>query len=151
MIFASGDGGVAGSNATTPCTSFVPTFTSTCPYVTSVGGTVGIQPEQGAGLSAGGLSDYFSRSPSASYQNAAVQDYLNSLGTTYAGLFDSGGRAYPDVSLQSTNYGMISGGKTFLVNGTSASAPVFASMIALVNDRLIASGKSPGRWHRFMR
>lgn len=34
-------------------------------------------------------------------------------------------------------------GATQLVGGTSASSPTFAGVIALVNDALIAAGKSP--------
>lgn len=36
---------------------------------------------------------------------------------------------------------VIQGGKTISVGGTSASTPVFAGMVALVNDARIAAGK----------
>jgi tripeptidyl-peptidase I len=35
----------------------------------------------------------------------------------------------------------VSGGETSLNGGTSASAPSFASVIALINDQLVAAGK----------
>lgn len=38
LIFSSGDGGVGGAQES-ECTQFIPTFPSTSPYVTSVGGT----------------------------------------------------------------------------------------------------------------
>lgn len=144
LIFSSGDGGVAGSDESTACHRFVPTFPSTCPYVTSVGSTEGII-KTGAPISAGGFSDFFNRTPEggASYQDTDVSAYVRALGDDYAGLFNPAGRAFPDVSLAGTNFGIVSGGKDFLVNGTSASAPVFASMVALLNDRLTAAGKPP--------
>ena len=38
---------------------------------------------------------------------------------------------------------IFSGGDEFPVDGTSCSSPTFASVIALLNDRLIAAGKPP--------
>lgn len=141
LIFSSGDGGVGGSNAGTSCHNFVPTFPATCPYVTSVGSTEGVI-KTGADLSGGGFSNVFNRSE-ASYQDNEVHAYVRALGGEYDNLFNTAGRAFPDVSLAGLNFGVISGGTGFLVNGTSASAPVFSSMIALLNDRLISAGRTP--------
>ena len=70
ILFASGDGGVCGVQSQSG-TRFIPTFPSTCPYVTSVGGTVGT-PETGVNFSGGGFSNYFSN---PSYQTPAVSAY----------------------------------------------------------------------------
>ncbi|KAJ7473125.1 peptidase S8/S53 domain-containing protein, partial [Mycena galericulata] len=50
-------------------------------------------------------------------------------------------RGYPDVSLQGLYFEMVGGGETGTLSGTSASSPTFASIIALINDQLIAAGK----------
>lgn len=58
ILFAAGDGGASGFQSQ-QCTSFVPTFPSTCPYLTSVGATQGVSPEIAASLSSGGFSNVF--------------------------------------------------------------------------------------------
>jgi len=150
VIFSSGDGGVGDGNsdpATTTCktidgqnkTEFLPFFPASCPYVTAVGGTVNVEPEVGVFFSGGGFSNYFER---PAYQEAAVKGYLANLGETYAGPFNSTGRAYPDVSAQSMNFSIVSGGRNGLVSGTSAAAPTFAAVISLLNDARVASNLS---------
>jgi tripeptidyl-peptidase-1 len=52
-------------------------------------------------------------------------------------------QAYPDVSAQSTNFAVILQGRPVLIGGTSAAAPTFAGIVALLNDASIAAGKSP--------
>ena len=61
ILFASGDGGVAGSQTTTCSKSFLPTFPSGCPFMTSVGATTRTSPEIGVAFSSGGFSNYFAR------------------------------------------------------------------------------------------
>ncbi|KAJ7908382.1 family S53 protease-like protein [Mycena leptocephala] len=146
ILFASGDGGVAGNEF--ECTTFVPTAPSTCPWVTSIGSSQTILEnftknnfsEIGAPFSSGGFSNYFE---APAYQKGAVDAYISSLGDTYSGLFNTTGRGFPDVSAEGVNFVVVAGNRTGLVSGTSASSPVFASIIALLNDELIAAGKSP--------
>ncbi|KAF8148291.1 family S53 protease [Crassisporium funariophilum] len=138
ILFASGDGGVSGSQSAS-CKTFVPTFPSGCPFMTSVGATTGNPTETAATFSSGGFSNFFGR---PSYQSAAVSSYLTALATTNSGKFNTSGRAFPDVSAQGQNVQIVVGGKTEAVAGTSCSSPIFASVIALLNDELIASGKS---------
>ncbi|KAF8179298.1 peptidase S8/S53 domain-containing protein [Mycena galopus ATCC 62051] len=146
ILFASGDGGVAGNEL--ECTTFVPTAPSTCPWVTSIGSSQTILEnftknnfsEIGAAFSSGGFSNYFE---APAYQKGDVDAYISSLGDTYNGLFNTTGRGFPDVSAEGVNFVVVSGNETGLVSGTSASSPVFASVIALLNDELIAAGKSP--------
>ncbi|KAM5542002.1 hypothetical protein V8D89_004312 [Ganoderma adspersum] len=139
LLFSSGDGGVSGTHKTS-CTTFIPTFPSTCPFVTSVGASQGF-PETAAALSAGGFSNIFGV---PRYQSSAVHRYVSALGNdTYQGLYNVSGRAYPDVAAQGVRYKVVIGGKAALLDGTSASSPAFASVVALLNDHLAAKGKSP--------
>jgi tripeptidyl-peptidase-1 len=138
ILFASGDGGVSGSQSAS-CKDFVPTFPSGCPFMTSVGATTGNPTETAATFSAGGFSNYFG---TPSYQSAAVSSYLTGLGTTNAGKFNTSGRGYPDVSAQGEDVQIVVDGKTESVAGTSCASPIFASVIALLNDQLIAAGKT---------
>ncbi|KAG0264231.1 hypothetical protein DFQ27_001350 [Actinomortierella ambigua] len=137
VIVASGDGGVAGSRPNANCFRFIPTFPASCPYVTAVGATQNI-PESGADLSAGGFSAIFSM---PGYQTTAVSAYLQNIGTQYQGRYNSNGRAFPDVAAIGKSVVVVYRGKSVIVDGTSASAPIFASMVALANDGLLASGR----------
>ncbi|KAF9069627.1 family S53 protease [Rhodocollybia butyracea] len=138
LIFGSGDGGVSGAERNDTCTEFLPAFPGGCPYITSVGGTFSFNPELSTNFSSGGFSGYFAR---PSYQEQAVAPFLENLGDTYAGLFNSSGRGFPDIAAQAHNVEIVTGGETVFINGTSCSGPIFASMVSLVNDRLIAAGK----------
>ncbi|KAI0294289.1 family S53 protease [Multifurca ochricompacta] len=139
ILFASGDGGVSGSQSQS-CSTFVPTFPSGCPFMTSVGATQNVDPEIAADLSSGGFSNIFGI---PSYQQSAVSSYLQQLGSTNDGLFNASGRAYPDVAAFGHAVEIVYKGKNSAVDGTSCASPIFASVIALLNDRLIAAGKSP--------
>ncbi|KAL7281195.1 hypothetical protein ACG7TL_004503 [Trametes sanguinea] len=136
MLFASGDSGVGQGS----CKQFVATFPNHCPYVTSVGATTGFAPETGATLTTGGFSTYFNVTQ---YQNQSVQAYLSKLGSEYSGLFNKFGRGFPDVSTQGVKVEYFWRGAEWLFTGTSVASPIFASIIALINDELITAGKSP--------
>ncbi|KAF7972529.1 hypothetical protein HWV62_17826 [Athelia sp. TMB] len=109
------------------------------PNVTSVGGTTGTTPETAADLSAGGFSNVFA---TPSYQSKNVAAYLKNLGSTYSGLYNASGRGFPDIAAQAENVEIINAGIAETVAGTSCASPIFASTIALLNDQLIAAGKS---------
>ncbi|KAF9814365.1 hypothetical protein IEO21_05160 [Rhodonia placenta] len=142
VLFASGDGGVSGSQSGS-CTDFVPTFPSGCPYVTSVGATQNTGPETAADFSSGGFSNVFG---TPSFQSSDVSSYLSYLGTTNQGLYNASGRGFPDVSAQGVDFIIGYEGEFYTVSGTSCASPTFASVIGLVNDRLVAAGKSPLGW-----
>ncbi|KAH9949342.1 peptidase S8/S53 domain-containing protein [Amylocystis lapponica] len=96
------DGGVSGSQLEAAnCTTFIPTFPTACPFITTVCSTTGISSETAASFSACGFSNYFSQ---PSFQASAVSPYLSFLSQTNKGLFNSLGRGYPDVSTQGVNY-----------------------------------------------
>ncbi|KAH9887240.1 family S53 protease-like protein [Cubamyces lactineus] len=137
ILFASGD-----SAAGCPVgndTSYQVLFPSNCPFVTSVGGTVLFEPEEAWQGSGGGFSNYFSR---PAYQDAAVENFFAQYGDTNADLYNHTGRAYPDISAKADDYVIYAAGFTRIF-GTSASTPVTASIIALLNDRLASAGKPP--------
>jgi tripeptidyl-peptidase I len=108
--------------------------------LTSVGATQYGSSETAASLSSGGFSNYFGI---PSYQSSQVAAYKSALGTTNSGKYNTTGRGFPDVAAIGENVEIVSGGQTGLVAGTSCSSPIFASVIALINDRLVAAGKSP--------
>ncbi|KAF7359983.1 Serine protease S53 [Mycena venus] len=137
VLFASGDGGVSGLQPTS-CSTFQPTVPGTCPFITSVGGSSGLAPQTAAALSAGGFSNIF---PTPAYQAAEVAAYIASIGDEYAGLYNTSGRGIPDVALQALDVEFVWDGSLYLVGGTSCATPIFAALIALVNDRLTAAGK----------
>ncbi|KAJ7048741.1 family S53 protease-like protein [Mycena amicta] len=138
ILFSSGDGGVSGSQSQS-CTTFIPTAPSGCPFVTSVGATQGIT-ETAASFSSGGFSNYFAI---PSYQAADVATFLAGLGTTNSGKFNRTGRGFPDIAFQGVNFEIAWDAEEGTVSGTSCSSPSLAAVIALLNDGLIAAGKSP--------
>ncbi|KAF8165634.1 peptidase S8/S53 domain-containing protein [Crassisporium funariophilum] len=173
LMFSSGDGGVGDGDsdpATQECftndgrnaTRFIPGFPASCPFVTAVGGTTGINPETAVTrfFSGGGFSNYFSR---PSYQDKAVQGFLDSLPKgLYKGLFNpsvpypillrivltgralhSNGRAFPDVAAQGDLFKIFVGGRTGLIGGTSASSPAFTGFVSLLNDARLKAKLPP--------
>lgn len=150
IINASGDGGVAGqedfdciSNDGLKTPQFLPTFPASCPWVTAVGST-SVIPEQGSSFSSGGFSNYF---PTPSYQVNATASYITYINGQYEGLYNKTGRGIPDVAVfgqryETENNGVSSGHHS----GTSAGTPVFAAMIALVNDVRLRNGKPVLGW-----
>lgn len=163
MIFSSGDNGVAGNQAVCidPATGayndgktglFNPSFPGTCPYVTSVGATQilngsSVRSAESACeeviFSGGGFSNVFAM---PSYQQTAMATYFASSAPSYsAQQFNNSKtvRGYPDVSANGARYLTAVDGNFSLSFGTSASAPVFASLINMINEKRLDAGKSP--------
>ncbi|KAF4617122.1 hypothetical protein D9613_005784 [Agrocybe pediades] len=162
VVYSTGDNGVAGFNnvcldndgqeGTTTSPRFNPEFPASCPFVTAVGATQinpgsTVNDPEGACeqviFSGGGFSNIF---PMASYQADAVNAYVKTHlmpSPFLPGQFNNSGnaRAFPDVSANGANYVIGIDGQFGLVFGTSASAPVFASMITLINDARLSIGK----------
>ncbi|KAH9056341.1 subtilisin-like protein [Lactarius vividus] len=146
VLFSSGNDGVGHGNCLSHDSSgnsrvqFIPTFPSTCPWVTSVGGTTGYNPEVAASFSGGGFSAYF---PRPAYQNNAVPSFLLNLGDQYSGFYNPAGRSVPDIALQSADFRLILNEKTWTSGGTSCSTPTAAGIISLLNDYRISNGRAP--------
>lgn len=147
VLESSGDLGVGSgckSNDGTNKTQFEPIFPATCPYLTSVGGTQAVTPEIAWTASSGGFSNYF---PRAWFQESAIETYLSKLSNEtkeyYSQYTNFNGRGFPDVAAHSLlpDYQVVGGGELQPSGGTSAASPVFAGVIALLNDARLAAGK----------
>lgn len=118
VIFASGDSGVGGScvsNNGTGRTRSLSPFPATCPFVTSVGGTYGANPEKAAGFSGGGFSELFQR---PTYQDKNIQKYFGRLGDRWNGLYNPNGRGVPDVAAQAKDFVLADHGHFRKLSGT---------------------------------
>ncbi|SPO01023.1 related to Tripeptidyl-peptidase sed4 [Cephalotrichum gorgonifer] len=148
IIESSGDAGVGApcrANDGSDRVEFTPQFPASCPYITSIGGTQGYEPEIAWVGSGSGFSNYFKR---AWYQKDAVRRYLDhamdrDLKEEYKQYADYKGRGFPDISGHSAApfYQVIIGGSTQFSGGTSAAAPLIAGMIGLLNDARLRAGK----------
>lgn len=150
-------------------TIYNPEFPS-CPFITSVGATrlwdnqtiydreSSMEgPELGPGYSSGGgFSNYF---PRPSYQASAVDTYfkrydpghayytakLDSMGVANlganGGLYNRAGRGMPDVAANGANFLTFFNGEEIGAFGTSVAAPLFGSIITLINEERTAIGK----------
>ncbi|UKZ89671.1 uncharacterized protein TrAFT101_004713 [Trichoderma asperellum] len=99
--------------------------------------------------SGGGFSNVF---PVPAYQHKAISTYFDRRheGAHLASLQENGflnltraGRGFPDVSALASTYLVYVEGVLETVYGTSASAPVFASIITLINNERLNAGKAP--------
>jgi tripeptidyl-peptidase I len=155
VLVSSGDDGVAGAKArrSTGLCDYNPQWPATSPYVTTVGATEGPEVNKkevacSANNSAyggtfitsgGGFSETFS---SPKYQTESVAQFLgNSKNNTFGPGYNVKGRGYPDVALIGHLYPIFVGGAPEVKDGTSASTPVMAGILALVNAKRIAAGK----------
>ena len=72
-----------------------------------------------------------------------MEQYLDYLRDEWKGLYNPHGRAFPDVSAQGVNFHLVDQGAEYLISGTSASAPTFASVVSLLNNARLAAAKRP--------
>jgi tripeptidyl-peptidase-1 len=153
IVASSGDDGVANFQARSAARKcgYTPSFPASSPYVFAIGGTQGpesakteiaCQADQGGVITTGGGFSTVFAAPS--YQADAVKGYFAGLSSSQkpASGYSTTGRGYPDVSMAALNYEVIIGGKPNMLSGTSASAPVVAGMISLVNSARLKAGKS---------
>lgn len=149
IVESSGDGGVAGIAPKAYCPKgFMATFPATSPYVTSVGGTGGPAGAETASThypSGGGFSTY-NWQPRPSFQKSAVDKYLETASLPSKSNYNSSNRGYPDVSLASEDYALTQYSISINVDGTSCSAPVFGSLVALLNDARLSKGLPSLGW-----
>ncbi|PQK13970.1 hypothetical protein BB8028_0004g09010 [Beauveria bassiana] len=144
VLAASGDAGPGQScqtNDGSGATRFLPAFPASCPYVTAVGATraVGsLRDETASNFSGGGFSEHFAR---PAYQDGEVDAYLAKHGAEWKGLYNPDGRGIPDVAALGHDYQVYSHGKVESADGTSASTPVLAAMVAVLNSLRAQKGK----------
>ncbi|HEV2719367.1 MAG TPA: S53 family peptidase, partial [Thermoanaerobaculia bacterium] len=150
VLVASGDNGSSDESHVTDNDPHVD-FPSASPFVLSCGGTRVVATDAttiaketvwndgptGPGAGGGGVSRFFPRPP---YQNAAGVPPEKT--TSFAG------RGVPDVSGNAdpvTGYNVVVGGQHEAIGGTSAVAPLYAGLVALLNEaRATASAKPAG-------
>ena len=140
-------------------TKFSPSFPVNCPYVTAVGATTLLTDSIDGGeqavaepdpdnplldfYSGGGFSDVFGL---PDYQSEAVNNYLTNYAPKYApGVYNNSGnsRGFPDVAALGLNLATVYLNQTLGVGGTSASAPIVASIVNLLNEERLNAGKGP--------
>merc|ERR1712137_1056938 len=134
-------GGTMLQNGGTALTSNPPPF-CTEPGITCAGGGVEVVSSVPQALitTGGGFSNIFDQ---PSYQTAAVNSWLNSGALQPPSQYwNQNGRGYPDVAAMAHKYMIVENGEKFSVDGTSASAPVTAGVIALINDARLKNGQS---------
>lgn len=153
IVAAAGDDGVSGNFQSTKDCGYTPYFPASSPYVVSVGATSGIEfnnqevacegPSYCGITTGGGFSNAYKR---PAFQDKYVDAYFQSLTSSeapYTGFsfrffpsqeYNAYGRGYPDVSLAGSNYIFVVNGTLMVASGTSASTPVIAAMISLVNE-----------------
>ncbi len=94
----------------------------------------------------GGFSNIYAQ---PAWQKDVIDGYFRNFSGTskqpYTG-YTAGGRGYPDVSLISVKYLVMMNGNLGSLYGTSATSPVFSGMVALVNAKRLAAGKSTLGW-----
>ncbi|OTA67118.1 hypothetical protein K449DRAFT_455218 [Hypoxylon sp. EC38] len=161
VVFSSADYGSWSSNG---CLGngaiFNPAYPAGCPYIT-VGADVTKDKEVAASSlafrSGGGFSNIYA---APDYQKDAVDNYFDvadpivqaypyyttanneSLGAK-GGIYNRGGRGYPDVSAVGDNIVVYAFNQTvYPMGGTSASAPISGSILTLINEERLAAGKS---------
>lgn len=146
VIHSSGDGGAAGGHGSN-CRSkdgknteiAMATFPAGCPWVTAIGGVEHTtEPPSGVSFSSGGFSTYFER---PSWQDTVVPAYQKQIGNLMSGKYPKNGRGIPDISAVATNFQVVVSGQEGGISGTSASAPLIAGLISLVNDARLRKGK----------
>jgi kumamolisin len=122
-------------------------FPSSSPFAVGCGGTtlqatsgnssiasetVWNEESQALGATGGGVSDYF-----------AKPDYQSQVNVP-APQGQSGGRGVPDVAADAdpvTGYNVLIDGAKNVTGGTSAVAPLYAGLFALINELLVKQGK----------
>ena len=155
LLFSSGDNGPNGDQPTgTHNAIFEPEFPASCPWVTAVGGTTNLVDETAATkstipavdkisytASGGGFSNLFT---APLYQSPVVDGYIiTRIPWSYRSVsgFHAAGRGIPDVSAFSTNVPTVFNSLTIPLAGTSASTPIWAAIVTLLNDYEASKGR----------
>ena len=152
------------------CRPFRVGWPASSPYVTSVGGTAfGVAAGGGIGevaahsatgsmvTTSGGFSTLYEREDLAPWQARHCEHYLAPASAPGAPpldrvlppqeLFSHSGRGYPDLSAMATNYhtvyGVRGGQGSYPMGGTSASTPVVAAFVSMLNEERLAKGLAP--------
>ena len=99
-----------------------------CPETTV--GEIVCSTQRGSMITSGG--GFSKRFPQPEYQREAIEEYLSQVEVNEH-LFNKAGRGYPDLSATGSNVPIIFQKRLTMVGGTSASSPIVAGLIALLN------------------
>jgi tripeptidyl-peptidase-1 len=149
ILISSGDSGSGGTIAPIPGKVW-PSWPASAPHVTAVGSTMFInndptgQSGEKATTQFGSGGGFAWQWPVQDWQKDATDAYL---ANSDAGLprekdFNRNGRATPDLAALGEGYQVIVNGKTKGVGGTSASCPLVAGLVSLLNEYRLQNGKS---------
>jgi tripeptidyl-peptidase-1 len=166
VVIASGDQGAPGRDDS--CKPLHATWPGSSPYATSVGATrvsrakypecwhgnapfpskcydigeIAIATNYGCFWTTGG--GFSNNSIAPTWQRTAIKKYLNSgAPIPPESVFNISGRAYPDVAALGHNIALWMGKGINLEDGTSASTPIFASIVTLLNNIRLNHGLPP--------
>src|ERR1700722_12100390 len=159
-IVASGDSGAADCDydATIASNGLAVNFPASVPEVTAVGGTEFNEASGNSWSTANGANggSALSYIPEIAWNDTALNGGLAATGGGVSSLYPKpawqigpgvpadGQRGVPDIALAGSNdddpYNIISSGQSLLVGGTSAATPVFAGILALLNQHLHENG-----------
>jgi tripeptidyl-peptidase I len=143
FLFSSGDAGIQGAGSPWAVYDLDASFPSSCPFVTSIGGTVVESSLQETAMtlsttfvisSSGGFSTLFAR---PSYQNNHVLPYIASIDPAYStltGYNGTTGRGFPDISAVGWNLPAVVDGELSSNGGTSLSSPIVAAIVTILNS-----------------
>jgi uncharacterized protein (TIGR03437 family) len=162
-LVSSDDQGAAGCDygATVASLGLAVSFPASIPEVTAVGGTEfneeGYFWSGNNGSFGGSALSYI---PEMAWNDTAYGGGLSASGggvsilypkpswQTGAGVPSDNARDVPDVAMDAANdhdpYNVLTSGQWQLIGGTSAATPVFAGIVALLNQYLTANGAQPG-------
>lgn len=146
VLASSGDYG-----ATTGTAANTPSFPSSDPWVTAVGGTQGLPYPFGLCPSASSDSCTYGgeqtwNEPQFGAAGGGAPSQLFAAPSYQAGLTGFAVRTTPDVSYNAAVNGgvlVVLGSHIYLVGGTSAGSPQWAGLFALVNQARASAGKAP--------
>lgn len=79
--------------------------------------------------------------PFGSYHQIIVNGSFDNV-TRVDEVYHHGGRGFPDVAAVGENQIVLWAGQWWTIGGTSLSAPLWGSMLTLINEKRIARGKS---------
>ena len=169
ILVSSGDAGAPGrtNEGCSESNGVNPDFPGSSPWITSVGGTFIVEDNSKdvkwnttfckknkclkskkemvsnfdyTGWTSGGGFSIYSSELIPLWQRENIYEYLSS-NITFPKNFNRNGRGYPDVTALSHNCAIVNNLEVTGVDGTSCSSPIFASIVALLNDYQKSKGK----------
>ena len=105
-------------------------------FLSGAGGPEGSVLAFGSG---GGFSNHFETPP---FQKKQVAEYLANHPAP-AFHFNSKGRCTPDVAALGIGFSVVVNGQVESIGGTSAAAPTFSAVVALLNAHQLQNGRKP--------